>query len=297
MQFDLYCMECLVRHQAELAAAQGGGEKGYRFLRESMRLLLDAPEGVGAPYLTAEFNRLYDETYGGGDYYAEIRAESNRLMLQKLPGIRARIAAADDPLLMALRFAQVGNYIDFGALRDGVQADVLDRLLDGAAELPIDQEEYRRFRDDLSRAGKLVYLGDNAGEIVADLALIETVRAAFPDLDVVFAVRGRPVLNDVTRGDASMVGMDKAARIVDNGTGIPGTDPARVGPELRAELETAGVILSKGQGNFETLCPSGWNAYYMFLCKCDRFVKMFGVPHLTGMFRSERRMPAIDPYQ
>jgi len=296
MRLDAYCMECLVRHQAELARAHGSGETGYRFLRDSMRALVDAPEGVGAPYMTAEFDRLYAKYYGADDRYAEIRRESNRLMLEKLPGTREKIAASPDPLREALRFAQTGNYIDFGALPDGVHGEVLDDLLAKADAMTIDEDEYRRFRADLAVSERLLYIGDNAGEIVADLALVEVLRRLRPGLSVTYAVRGAPVLNDVTRSDAREVGMDRVAAIVDNGSGIPGTELSMLGGEMRLALEAADLVISKGQGNFETLCPSGRNVYYMFLCKCDRFMKMFSVPRLTGMFLGEARMPAFPAY-
>lgn len=296
MQFDAYCLECLVHRQAEIARQQGGGETAFRFLRDAMRALLDAPEGVAAPYMIPIFDALFEKYYHAEDRYAEIKRESNRAMLEKLPGIRARIAKSDDPLLTALQYALTGNYIDFGALPDGVHSEILDELLAKASKIPIDEAEYARFREDLATAGSLLYIGDNAGEIVTDLALVEVLRARFPSLRVTFAVRGRPVLNDVTRADAEAVGMDRLAAIVDNGTGIPGTQPSMVGPELRSALDRADVILSKGQGNYETLFPSGRNAYYLFLCKCDRFMKMFGVPRLTGIFRCESRLLHSGPY-
>lgn len=53
--------------------------------------------------------------------------------------------------------------------------------------------------------------------------------------------------------------------------------------------EEADVILSKGQGNVETLYGCGYNIYYAFLIKCQLFVKMFGLPKLTPMLLKERK--------
>ena len=100
----------------------------------------------------------------------------------------------------------------------------------------------------------------------------------------------------MTREDAAAVGLDKLVPIVDNGTRIPGTELAYVGEEMRRCLQEADVILSKGQANFETLATSGLNIYYIFLCKCPRFTRLFNVPMLTGMFLNEQQLHIDSPY-
>ena len=52
-------------------------------------------------------------------------------------------------------------------------------------------------------------------------------------------------------------------------------------------LEDADVILAKGQGNFESLYGCGLNVYYLFLCKCDWFVRRFNLTKNAGVFMRE----------
>ena len=138
-------------------------------------------------------------------------------------------------------------------------------------------------------------LGDNAGEIVFDILLVEQLRKQYPDLEVIYCVRGKNSLNDATREDAAYVGMDKLVRVIDNGTGISGTELDYISDELKQVLSTADVILSKGSGNLESLAGCGLNIYYIFMCKCQRVAKILGCENMTGQFLRERVLPEMYP--
>ncbi len=284
------CICCIVRRQTAFAAAQG--DTGLAYLRRVLQAICDAPADASSPYMTAEFQKLAAEHYGlRGDLYAEEKAASNAFMRSRMEQIRQRISA--DPLPMALRYARACNYIDFSALQDSFRYETLDSLLDQAANDPLDPVELAQLTHELAAAKRLVYLCDNAGEIVADRLTAEVLREQYPRLEITFAVRGAPVSNDALMADALAAGLDQFGQVLDSGSGIPGTVLSRVRPALRQALDEADVILAKGLGNFETLCGCGKNIYYLFLCKCVRFQKMFGVPPLTGMFVNERRLPTL----
>lgn len=295
MQFGIHCVECMVTRQAAFAMTHGDTATGLAFMKQVMQAILDAPAGVSSPYMTAIFERLAETHYGlTGDLLAEEKEVSNRFMLARLASIRARVFAAEDPLLMALRYARTCNYIDFSALKGMVSYDALDSLLHAASDEVIDPVEYANFTRDISGQKKLVYICDNAGEIVADRVVAEALRQCYPGLQLTFAVRGAPASNDALMADALAAGLDRFARVIDSGSNIPGTELPYIGDTLRRALEQADVILAKGMGNFETLWGCGMNVYYLFLCKCMRFEKMFGVENLTGMFVNERRLRLQD---
>lgn len=296
MQFDAQCILCLIRRQAALAEARGDPERTYRYLRDVMQILLDAPEGVAAPYVMPALDDAFSKYFPGEDRHALLKAEANRAMLALLPRMRRMAEAAADPVRLGLQLARTGNYIDYGALGDQVDLGALASMLDAAPDSPLDEAEYERFCRDLDHASRLLYIGDNAGEIVADLVLAEQLKKRWPRLSITFAVRGGPAQGDATREDAAAVGLDKLVPIVDNGSRIPGTELACLGAEMRRALDEADVILAKGQANFETLLSSGRNVYYLFLCKCPRFIARFRVPSLTGMFLNERRVDFGSPY-
>ena len=189
-----------------------------------------------------------------------------------------------------MQLAMAGNYIDFNVLGD-VDAQELMRMLDASAERALDAEEYARFLRDLAAPGELVYLHDNCGEVVLDKLLIETIRARFPEKRVVSIVRGAPVVNDATLGDAREIGLGEVAEVLENGLrDVTGTELALLPEAVRRRIEGAGVILAKGQGNFETLIGCGLNVYYLLLSKCPSYTQWFGFEHFGGVFRNERRL-------
>lgn len=295
MQFDAHCIECLVRRHYELVQPKNDGEKADAYLRDVMRLILDAPAGVSAPYLTWQFSKAYARYWPGEDPYAQLKRDSNDLVLELLPRLRPMVEQAQDPLAMALKLSRTGNFLDFGILKPEVAHKALWQAVDQAPSMELEPEVYAALLDDLSRARQLLILGDNAGEIAFDLLLVEQLRRRYPALELIYCVRGENSLNDATRVDAAYVGMDRLARVIDNGTGISGTEPAYVGEELRQILHSADVVLSKGSGNLESLAGCGLNVYYSFMCKCQRMARVLGCQNMTAQFLRERALPPLHP--
>ncbi|MDD6200565.1 MAG: ARMT1-like domain-containing protein [Firmicutes bacterium] len=276
------CYVCHLRRSVETARALGGEEAATAFARELMGQYLTAPEGVGSPWFGPGVTELLKKHCGlKGDRFREEKERSNRFVLERLEDIRRRIRAAEDPLYAGAQMAVLGNYIDFSALQGEVSFEKLDNMLDDAAQIRLDPEAYGALRSDLERGGRLLYLTDNAGEIGFDRLLAEEIHRAYPRMEITFCVGGGPAANDATREDAAAVGIPFP--VIDNGNTVAGTQPELLGAEAREALAQADVILSKGQGNVETLYGCGWNVYYLFLIKCPLFVKLFGQPKLTPM--------------
>ena len=285
---DSGCMECHLRRNLETARGLGTEEQATAFAKALMKLYLDAPEGVSTPWLAPHTAELFRKMYGlDADRFRAEKEASNRFVLSRLDQIRRRAQAAPDPVYAGLQFAILGNYLDFSALQGEVSFEELDELLAQAEKLPLDPVVYRALCADLARGGKLLYLTDNAGEIGFDRVLADEIHRAYPRLAITFCVRGGPAVNDATRADAAAVGI--SFPVIDNGNRIPGTQIDQLGAEARRALDGADVILSKGQGNVETLRGCGRNIYYAFLIKCARFERLFGKPKFTPMLVRERR--------
>lgn len=295
MQFDAHCIDCLVHRQFRLVQEKNDGEKAYRYMRDVMRLLLEAPGGVSAPYMIEQFSNAYETYWPGEDPYGQLKRDSNDLVLKLLPRLRPMVEQAEDPLAMALKFAQTGNFLDFGILTPEVAHKALWDAVEKTPEMELDSHIYARLLQDLGKAKQLLILGDNAGEIVFDILLVEQLQRRFPELEILYCVRGKNSLNDATRADAAYVGMDRLVKILDNGTGISGTELAYISDELRQTMSTADVILSKGSGNLESLAGCGLNIYYIFMCKCQRVAKILGCENMTGQFLREQALPKMDP--
>ena len=133
---------------------------------------------------------------------------------------------------------------------------------------------------------KLLYLTDNAGEIGFDRLFAEEISRKFPHLEITFCVRGGIAQNDATREDAAAVGIPFP--VIDNGNRVAGTQLDQLSEEAKQALETADVILAKGMANVETMLGCGYNIFYAFLIKCQRFVDRFGAPMFTPMLVKER---------
>ena len=285
---DTQCLQCLLRRNIEVARPLGTEEQAMRFARKLMKMVLDAPEGVSSPWFNPQIADLLHEMYGLPiDRFRQEKLDSNRFVLERLPRIREKVAVAADPVLAGLQFAILGNYLDFSALQGKVSFDTLEEMLDKALEMELDAQVYADFCRDLEQGKKLLYLTDNAGEIGFDRVFAEAIAAKYPHLAITFCVRGSVTLNDATREDAAAVGLPFP--VIDNGNRVPGTQMDQLSDEAARALREADVILAKGMANAETMSGCGYNVYYAFLVKCQRFVALFDKPLFTPMLVRERR--------
>ena len=282
------CIECHMRKRFALARQVGTEEQSMILARRIMQTLQDAPPEMDSTWLGAISDGYMQEMYGlDPDRLKAEKEFSNRFVLERLPAIEKRIAEAPDPVYAALQFSVLGNYLDFSALQGEVSFEALEAMLDSALEMDLDKNCYAEFCHDLETKTKLLYLTDNAGEIVFDRVLGQQLKKRYPHLEITYCVRGSAVSNDATRVDAETAGI--TFPVIDNGTAIGGTVLRFIGEELKAAFETAEIIIAKGMGNTESLYGCGYNVYYAFLVKCDRFIQVFQKPKLTPMFIRDQK--------
>ena len=283
---DAACLQCSLRRNIETVQSLGSAEETMDFARELMRMYLDGPRDVPSTWFTPKIARLLHARYGLEiDRFRQEKLDSNALVLSHMDDIRSRVMGAENPILAGLQFAILGNYLDFSALQGQVSFEKFTQMLDSAQEMRFDMAVFERFRQDLRKGKKLLYLTDNAGEIGFDRIFAEAIAKIHPNLGITFCVRGGPTLNDATREDAAAVGIP--FRVIDNGNLVPGTQLDLLSAEAKQAVETADVILAKGMANVETMLGCGYNIYYAFLVKCQRFVNLFGKPLMTPMLVGE----------
>ena len=285
---DSQCYLCHFRRNMETARSFGDEAKATEFARELMKLYLSMPEGASSPTVAPGTNALFMRIFGtDADRFREEKERSNSFVLERLDEIRRRTIEAADPVYAGLQMAVLGNYIDFSALQGEVSFEKLDEMLDQALQMDLDRRIYAQLCKELEQAKTLLYLTDNAGEIGFDRIFAEQLHKAYPHIDITFCVRGGPAQNDATRSDAAAVGIPFP--VIDNGNTVPGTELSLLSEDAKAALNRADIIISKGQGNAETLLGCGYNIYYAFLIKCPRFIDRFKKPKLTPMLISERK--------
>ena len=273
------CAQCLYDRQANIT-------DNKEYLARIKKLLVERDENDTAPYMVYQFNKVYEEYFGKKASFQEVKKQYNDLVLSMEDSIRREIVNAKDPLAKAFLYARVGNYIDFGAM-NSVDEKTFIALLDDVRLSDDDEKTYASFISQCESAERFLLITDNCGEIVLDKLFLEQLKARFPKLSVDALVRGKEVLNDATLEDAFYVGLDKYATLYSNGEAIAGTVMSMLPPDAKAILQRADVILSKGQGNYESMCNQGMHIFYSFLCKCELFINRFSVPRLTGIFVEE----------
>ena len=285
---DAACLQCSLRRNIQTVESLGSPEETMDFVRELLKLYLSAPRDVPSTWLTPAINQLLHQRYGLDlDRFRQEKLDSNTLVLSHMADIRSRVLGAENPVLAGLQFAILGNYLDFSALQGQVSFEKFTEMLDTADKMQFDMTVFQRFCRDLQNGKKLLYLTDNAGEIGFDRIFAEAISTRFPNVEITFCVRGGPTLNDATREDAAAVGIP--FRVIDNGNLIPGTQLDQLGEEAKQALDAADVILAKGMANVETMLGCGYNIYYAFLVKCQRFVNLFGKPLMTPMLVGEQK--------
>lgn len=280
------CVACILSKQEKRCQSENKDER-FAFLKDVLNILLEYGSEESSPQLCERIDRIY-ERYFEPENLTELKSKYNSLLLNREEKIRQSIQNTADSIALAVKYACIGNYIDFHAV--DVEEEYLDDLLNSVENKEIDGSELKEFKEELERAHTLLYLTDNCGEIVLDKLLMDTLKQNYPNLDITVMVRGEPVSNDATLEDAQQAGLTEKYMCITNDCASPGVVPDKLGDDLKELLNASDIIISKGQGNFEGMYGSGLNTYYMFLCKCELFTKRFDADRFTPIFAKESRL-------
>lgn len=278
-------MECLIEKEKHRALQIQNLGQRKEYLQKVEKILLDEKDMSPPEYMDALY-QLFDGNYGTLPSYKNLKEKFNQLMLEKEIWIYERIQNSEDPLKTAIQAAQMGNYIDCIAMKE-IKEDVLEKLLSDFEHSRFDLKIYRDFQRDIKKASRLLYFTDNCGEIVLDKLLIRILKKYNAKMEITVIVRGKEVGNDAVLEDAMQVGLDQEAEILGNGTSIAGSCIHLMPENIQKRIENADMIISKGQGNYETLSGCGKNIYYLFLCKCKLLMKEFCSGYLEPIFCRE----------
>ena len=273
MQTSMECIPCFVR-QAEEAVALSTKDSALRetMLRQILHALADADWANCPPAIAQHLHRIIRKETGESDPYRSVKDRMNGLALEALPSCRKLIATAADPREAVVRVAVAGNLLDSGA-KIQIQPENLPNLLATLWDKPLAGDPQELFRR-AERAERILYLADNAGEIIFDRLLLNFL----PMEKVTLAVRGCPILNDALRGDAEIAGFNGLVPIIENGSDAPGTVLSDCSQEFRDAFDHADLIISKGQGNYETLSAVRAPIFFLFTVKCPIVAEQIGEP-------------------
>jgi len=289
MKANSMCISCILSKQEKLIRAFADEDKKSQYLNVVLEILYKHGRYESSPWLVEKINRLYEEYWGTGEDFTVAKHEYNQLLLSKEDEITTRIHASKDCIKECIKYVSAGNYIDFSAVAN-VNEQTFNDLLKKVDNESISEDEYLHFKKDLEQAKHLVYLTDNCGEIVLDKLFVQCLKETYPDLKITVIVRGKDVINDATLVDAEEVGLTNIVSCIGNGNGAPGTVLKLLSEEARELLIDADLVISKGQGNFESLYGEGVNPYFIFLCKCELFVRRFQLKQYESVFMKEERI-------
>ena len=273
MRSFLDCVPCFVRQALDAARFATDDEAIHeQVLRAALRSASELDLHTTPPAMGQQLHRLIRQLTGNPDPYRGVKERFNRAALRLYPGLKRRVEASADPLETALRVAIAGNIIDF-AIDSRLDELNIGQVVEDALTAPLNGD-VSAFRERIAKAERILYLADNAGEIIFDRLLIEQL----PLARVTVGVRGRPVLNDATMADAEVAGLTGLVEVVDNGSDAPGTILEDCSEAFRRRFAQAGLVVAKGQGNYETLSEADQEIFFVLKVKCPVIAADAGCP-------------------
>lgn len=267
MKTALECLPCYLRQTLQVARiSTTDPQLQLTALRRVAELTCEMDMERTPPENSVSVYRAIAEITGCPDPYLQVKQESNEKALSLLPELRGEVERAADPLALALRLAIGGNIIDYGAMHSFDVDAAMACCLSAPFAIDDSQQLLGQVKG-LGRGGRVLYLADNAGEIVYDSLVLETL--ADQGCEVTLAVKSGPIINDALVADAHACGLEKSVRILENGTACPGTPLNSCSRDLIQAFKEADLIISKGQGNFETLSEIEAEIYFLLTVKCS----------------------------
>jgi hypothetical protein len=263
MRVSLDCFPCFLR-QAIIALRLGTNDVSLqKAILKSTLEDIQRTDTSKPPAFTTTFIHRKIRQMLGMDPFKDIKSEYNQIALELYPSLKTTIENSPDPLWTSTRLAIAGNVMDFGIF---TSVDI-EGTIRKALNSKIAVDDYNSLKDAVSYADEILYLTDNAGEIVFDRLLIETLIQLGKKVKAV--VKGSPVINDSTMEDARESGLTKICEVMDNGSEAVGTILDWTSSAFQKTFKDAQLIISKGQGNFETLIGTEKKLFFLFQSKCD----------------------------
>jgi damage-control phosphatase, subfamily I len=266
MKTEVECLPCFVRQALQVARIAGcSPELQLSVVQEIAAIVAVLDVHLSPPANAGYIYQAIAEITGCEDPYRRLKTISNTEAIKIVPILRREIEDSASPLTTTLRFAIAGNCIDYGAF---ARVDIMPAL-ERCRTSPFAVDHIAHLSDRvaaLKKGSTVLYLIDNSGEIVYDKLLIEYLfRCGFA---IIIAVKDGPIINDALAEDALAAGLDRFGRIISNGSRCPGTVLDQCSIEFNKIFASADLVISKGQGNFESLSEVDREIFFLLMLKC-----------------------------
>lgn len=278
MKLHLECVPCYIRQTLDAAKMATDDKKIHeKVLRESLIVASRFdPKNYGF-VLQAEIKKILEKLVPKVDPYSGVKDSYNRMVLGLEDKLRNIIENSKDRFEAGLRVSLAGNVIDFGP-DSPLNREILMDAIEKSLSQKLDNKKVKLLKENIGRAKKILFIGDNAGEIVMDKIFIEYL----PVEKITYVVRGGPALNDATMEDAEMVGMTDYVRVITTGLDMPSAILPFCSDEFKKEYQKSDLIISKGQGNYEALCDENRNIFFLLKIKCPIVAETFREKYEVG---------------
>jgi uncharacterized protein with ATP-grasp and redox domains len=284
MHIFLDCIPCFTRQALDAARLATDDKKIHeQVLRKVLALAKDLDMSQSPPVMGQKIHRLIRELVGAVDPYRDVKRRFNNAALKLYPKMREHIIESENMLDTAIRLAIAGNIIDFG-VNGELQESELEKTIGECLAAESYSIQSSQFEQALNDAEEILYIADNAGEIIFDRLLIEQL----PIEKVTIAVKGSPVINDATIEDAILAGLHRIIEVIDNGSDGPGTILESCSQEFVDHFEKADLVIAKGQGNYETLSDIDKNIFFILKAKCPVIARDLGCEVGEMIFRKSK---------
>jgi len=267
----LQCLPCMVNSYVRLVE-HGIIPPAFQqdIIRDVLQHLATTSYDQSPPELARTMQRNLRVFLNDPDPYKTLKTHYNQILLTMYDELQTKVTSSSFPFITAMRMAIAGNVIDFAAKHQLNIKESIEKVVH--ANLAIDDSI--ALQRDIEKAESVLYIGDNAGEIVLDKLFIETIAHK----NLTFAVREQPVLNDATRTDAKETGLDTLCDIITTGDDSPGVILETSSATFLQHFNNADVVIAKGQGNLEGLIDCHRTVYFLFVAKCEYMADRIGVP-------------------
>jgi uncharacterized protein with ATP-grasp and redox domains len=280
MKMQLDCLPCFLRQVLEASrVVTDDFNLQTKILKECLPIIGRFDAYCYAPEVGREVHATVKRLTGVADPYRQIKENNLKLAEQYYPTLQRYLSEKGGRAGWALKIAALGNNLDAAIYQEITDLALLDRELEqefAIYDLP-------KWEQRLKTAKTLLVIGDNAGETVFDRFLIEQL----PDLEVTYAVRNAPIINDATMADAVAARLDRHARIIASGCDAPGLILNEGQREFLQVYQQADLVISKGQGNYETLSETaGREIFFLLKAKCPVIAVDLGVAVGAYIFKA-----------
>lgn len=267
MKTVIDCIACKVRQAIDVVKrATDDPDLQERALKSMLETIVTLSFDRPPVAIRRDAENVVKAILGNPDPYIEHKELSNRIGLAMYPELKKIAADSENPLKTALRLAVAGNIIDFGMfkLEEIDEARVRNLVEETIAHAPaIDDSD--QLIADMQRANSILYIADNCGELFFDRVLLEQM----PAEKVTLVVRGKPILNDATLEDARYTGLCDLVNVIGDGNDTPALMLEECSPEVLDLFQSADLVISKGQGNYEALSLAPREIYFLLMVKCE----------------------------